>query len=224
MIQDISLHVSYPDFPSNMLLTCHADMTLLGQKWDAAEGLLYVCRKLLSQPYVAPVYAMLLYEWLLANKDAGGAEQRQKHVNLLVAGTACVTYLPDSSCESLSGVMGSVSKCNCCGTWEQEGLFMIPMMAAKTLRVRPGARQLFWSDVHSSLVHFQPLYCFMANEVALSSDRRRLDTLPPQPRAKLLSVVAAFLPYYLPSAVAPLPHLPEHLKLLAATTVSFVIH
>ena len=58
------------------------------QKWDAAEGLLYVCRKLLSQPYVSPVYAMLLYQWLLVNKDAGGAEQRQKHVNLLVAG-AC---------------------------------------------------------------------------------------------------------------------------------------
>lgn len=56
------------------------------QKWDAAEGLLYICRKLLSQPYVAPVYAMLLFQWLLANKDAGGAEQRQKHVNLLVAG------------------------------------------------------------------------------------------------------------------------------------------
>ncbi|CAL8466912.1 g6448 [Coccomyxa elongata] len=118
------------------------------KKWDAAEGLLYICRKLLSQPYVAPVYAMLLYQWLLANKDAGGAEQRQKHVNLLVA----------------------------------------------------GAGQLFWSDVHSSLIHFQPLYNFMANDVVLSSDRRRLDTLPPQSRAKLLSVVAAFLPYYTPSA------------------------
>ena len=56
------------------------------QKWDAAEGLLYACRKLLSQPYVSPVYAMLLYQWLLVQKDAGGAEQRQKHVNLLVAG------------------------------------------------------------------------------------------------------------------------------------------
>lgn len=55
--------------------------------------------------------------------------------------------------------------------------------------------------MHSSLIHFQPLYTFMANEVVLSSDRRRLDTLPPQSRAKLLSVVAAFLPYYTPSAV-----------------------
>ena len=45
-----------------------------------------MCRKLLSQPYVSPIYAMLLYQWLLVNKDAGGAEQRQKHVNLLVAG------------------------------------------------------------------------------------------------------------------------------------------
>ena len=29
---------------------------------------------------------MLLYQWLLANKEAGLAEQRQKHINLLTAG------------------------------------------------------------------------------------------------------------------------------------------
>ena len=57
------------------------------QQWDAAEGLLYVCRKLLSQPYIAPVLSALLYQWMLTHKDAGGAEQRQKHVNLLVAGS-----------------------------------------------------------------------------------------------------------------------------------------
>ena len=76
-----------------MLAPAHAStasasetMTLALQKWDAAEGLLYVSRKLLSQPYISPIYAMLLYQWLLANKDAGGAEQRQKHINLLTAG------------------------------------------------------------------------------------------------------------------------------------------
>lgn len=68
------------------------------QKWDAAEGLLYAARKLLSQPYVSPVYAMLLYEWLLVHKDAGGAEQRQKHVNLLVAGAPTCMRAP---CRSL---------------------------------------------------------------------------------------------------------------------------
>lgn len=46
-----------------------------------------MCRKLLSQPYISPIYAMLLYQWLLANKDAGGAEQRLKHINLLTAGS-----------------------------------------------------------------------------------------------------------------------------------------
>ena len=62
------------------------------QKWDLAEGLLYVCRKLLSQPYIAPVLSALLYQWMLTNKAAGGAEQqRQKHVNLLVAG-ACPAH------------------------------------------------------------------------------------------------------------------------------------
>ena len=47
-----------------------------------------MCRKLLSQPYIAPVLSALLYQWILTHKGAGGAEQRQKHVNLLVAG-AC---------------------------------------------------------------------------------------------------------------------------------------
>ena len=56
------------------------------QKWDAAEALLYVCRRLWGQPYVAPVYALLLHRWLLLNKDAGGQLQRQKHVNVLVSG------------------------------------------------------------------------------------------------------------------------------------------
>ena len=64
-----------------------------------------------------------------------------------------------------------------------------------------GARQLFWSDVHSSLTNFQAMYTFMAIDVALSSDRRQLDSLPMQSRAKLLAVTAAFVPYYNHSAV-----------------------
>ena len=55
--------------------------------------------------------------------------------------------------------------------------------------------------MHSGLAHFQPMYGFLADKVALSQDRRCLDCLPPQSRAKLLSVVGAFLPYYAPSAV-----------------------
>ena len=42
---------------------------------------------------------------------------------------------------------------------------------------------------------------FIADEVALSSDRRQLDSLPMQSRAKLLAVTAAFVPYYNHSAV-----------------------
>ena len=59
--------------------------------------------------------------------------------------------------------------------------------------------------MHSALAHFQPLYAFLADRVALSPDRRRLDSLPPQSRAKLLSVVGAFLPFYNPSNVRPWP-------------------
>ena len=67
-----------------------------------------------------------------------------------------------------------------------------------------GARQVLWGDVHSSKYHFQPLYNFLFKEVVFNPDRRRLDTLPPQPRAKLLAVVAAFLPYYKPVKVSTL--------------------
>jgi len=45
-----------------------------------------VCRRLWGQPHVAPMYAMLLYQWLLLNKDAGGAEQRLKHLKVMVSG------------------------------------------------------------------------------------------------------------------------------------------
>ena len=55
--------------------------------------------------------------------------------------------------------------------------------------------------MHSSLTNFQAMYAFLADDVALSSDRRQLDALPTQSRAKLLSVVAAFVPYYNHSAV-----------------------
>ena len=65
-----------------MVNTCMVHM----QKWDTAESLLYVCRRLWGQPYVGPVYTLLLHQWLLLNKDAGGTEQRQKHVNVLVSG------------------------------------------------------------------------------------------------------------------------------------------
>ena len=59
---------------------------LLVQKHDLAEALLYVCRRLWGQPHVAPIYAMLLYQWLLLHRDAGGAEQRLKHLKVMVSG------------------------------------------------------------------------------------------------------------------------------------------
>ncbi len=51
-----------------------------------AESLLYTCRSLWGQPFVFPVYTLLLHQWLLLNKDAGGSEQRQKHINVLISG------------------------------------------------------------------------------------------------------------------------------------------
>ncbi len=57
------------------------------QNGQAADDLLHVCRRLWGQPYVAPIYALLLSQWLLTHPDAGGKEQRQKHVNVLISGT-----------------------------------------------------------------------------------------------------------------------------------------
>ena len=57
------------------------------QNGQAADDLLHVCRRLWGQPYVAPMYALLLSQWLLTHPDAGGKEQRQKHVNVLISGT-----------------------------------------------------------------------------------------------------------------------------------------
>ncbi|DBB03908.1 TPA: hypothetical protein ACH3X1_012993 [Trebouxia sp. C0004] len=114
------------------------------QNGQAADDLLHVCRRLWGQPYVAPIYALLLSQWLLTHPHAGGKEQRQKHVNVLIS----------------------------------------------------GARQLFWGDVHSTTDHFKALFSFLSAEVVFCQNRTRLDTLPTQSRAALISVVACFLPYY----------------------------
>ncbi|GMH38571.1 hypothetical protein BSKO_06455 [Bryopsis sp. KO-2023] len=54
--------------------------------WSAADSLLTVCRGIWGQPFVAAIYTLLLHRWLLGRKSAGGTEQRQKHLNVLVAG------------------------------------------------------------------------------------------------------------------------------------------
>lgn len=114
------------------------------KKHDSAEALLYVCRRLWGQPHVAPIYAMLLHQWLLLNKDAGGAEQRLKHLKVMIS----------------------------------------------------GMRQMFWGDVEAGTMHMKPMHGFMVERVVFAADRRRLDGLPQQARSGVLSVVAAYLPYY----------------------------
>ena len=68
------------------------------QAHDAAEALLYVCRRLWGQPHVAPIYAMLLHQWLLLRKDAGGAEQRLKHLKVMVSGALRPSPGPHQRC------------------------------------------------------------------------------------------------------------------------------
>ena len=53
---------------------------------EASEALLAACRRLWGQPFTAPTYALLLHQWLLVHADAGGRDQRQKHLAVLVSG------------------------------------------------------------------------------------------------------------------------------------------
>lgn len=59
-----------------------------------------------------------------------------------------------------------------------------------------GMRQMMWGDVEAGTMHMKPMHAFTAQEVVFSSDRRRLDSMPGPARTGLLSVIAAYLPYY----------------------------
>ncbi|KAL4424031.1 hypothetical protein ABPG75_001332 [Micractinium tetrahymenae] len=114
------------------------------RSWPASEALLGVLRQLWGQPFAAPIFALLLHQWLLVHPEAGGADQRLKHLNVLLSGT----------------------------------------------------RQLFLGDVETGKTAFQPLYAFIAEQVVLSADQRRLDALPAPGREHVMALAAAFLPYY----------------------------
>ena len=88
----------------------------LRQAHDAAEALLYVCRRLWGQPHVAPIYAMLLHQWLLLHKHAGGAEQRLKHLKVMVSGGCPARHhMPRQGLQgsnACSCLHGTISQCN----------------------------------------------------------------------------------------------------------------
>ena len=48
--------------------------------------MLYFCRRLWGQSIVGAIFALLLHRWLLLRPEAGGLEQRQKHVHVLMLG------------------------------------------------------------------------------------------------------------------------------------------
>lgn len=59
-----------------------------------------------------------------------------------------------------------------------------------------GAKQLFWGDLHSENQNFQPLYSFLATDIVFAESKARLNWLPHQSRAGILTIVATFLPFY----------------------------
>ncbi len=106
-----------------------------------------VCRQLWGQPFTAPIFALLLHQWLLVHPEAGGADQRLKHLNILLS----------------------------------------------------GARQLFLGDVETGSSAFQSLFTFISEQTVLAIPRTRLDSMPGPAREGILSLIAAFLPFYLPA-------------------------
>ena len=52
----------------------------------ASEHVLRLCRHLWGQPYTAPIFALLLHQWMFVHPDAGGEDQRLKHLNILISG------------------------------------------------------------------------------------------------------------------------------------------
>ena len=106
-----------------------------------------VCSQLWGQPFTAPIFALLLHQWLLVHPEAGGADQRLKHLNILLS----------------------------------------------------GARQLFLGDVETGSSAFQSLFTFISEQTVLAIPRTRLDSMPGPAREGILSLIAAFLPFYLPA-------------------------
>lgn len=54
---------------------------------DKGEALLSTCKRLWGQPFTAPIFALLLHQWLLTHPEAGGSDERLKHLNIMVSGS-----------------------------------------------------------------------------------------------------------------------------------------
>ncbi len=54
---------------------------------QAGEEVLSICKRLWGQPFTAPIFALLLHQWLLVHPEAGGVDERLKHINILVSGS-----------------------------------------------------------------------------------------------------------------------------------------
>lgn len=80
--------------------------------------------------------------------------------------------------------------------FRQKDCMTFEQVAGTMPQFGPGAKQLFWGDVHSESRHFQPFFAFLSIDVVFNSEGRRLDALPHQSRAGILSTVATFLPFY----------------------------
>jgi hypothetical protein len=66
-----------------------------------ADELLEAAKKLWGQPFTAPVVALLLHQWFIIHPEAGGIDERLKHLNILLSG-AKQLFLGDVETSSMA--------------------------------------------------------------------------------------------------------------------------
>jgi hypothetical protein len=111
--RDIICNEVFADITSELNAAARESTGALYRRWFEAlapyfcrapadsEALLAACNRLWGQAFAAPIYALLLHQWLLVHPEAGGAERRLKHVNVLVSGARQV-FLGDVESGSMA--------------------------------------------------------------------------------------------------------------------------
>lgn len=125
--------------------------------WAASEALLALFRQLWGQPFAAPTYALLLHQWLLVHAEAGGGDQRLKHLNVLCSGA----LRPHAARAAAAAESGAVELLCACSP------ISLTCAAALPPFRQAGARQLFLGDVETGRTAFQPLFSFISEQVCL---------------------------------------------------------
>ncbi|EFJ42189.1 hypothetical protein VOLCADRAFT_97783 [Volvox carteri f. nagariensis] len=118
---------------------------------DSARALMHLCQLLWDTPWVAPIYALLLHRFLLLPRDTAMASSPT------AAATAATAAGLTAAPAAVAGSSGSKTS---------YGMSYSDPRVKHLNVLAHGARQLLLGDVLSGLSRFQPLWAFLAFEVA----------------------------------------------------------